>query len=104
MRKISRTRNEWATRMIAPTLNGFFARTTATESLLRSRSSSARCTLRLCSKGGTLAMVEHRIVRGTSCAKAPAMTVVSTSHLADHVDESVTLQGWLYNKRSSGKL
>jgi asparaginyl-tRNA synthetase len=32
------------------------------------------------------------------------MTVVSTSHLADHVDESVTLQGWLYNKRSSGKL
>jgi asparaginyl-tRNA synthetase len=32
------------------------------------------------------------------------MSVVSISHLAQHVDETVTLQGWLYNKRSSGKL
>jgi asparaginyl-tRNA synthetase len=32
------------------------------------------------------------------------MTVVRSSQLADHVDEIVTLQGWLYNKRGSGKL
>jgi len=32
------------------------------------------------------------------------MSVVSISHLAQHVGETVTLQGWLYNKRSSGKL
>jgi asparaginyl-tRNA synthetase len=30
--------------------------------------------------------------------------VVLTSKLAEHVDQSVTLRGWLYNKRSSGKL
>ena len=30
--------------------------------------------------------------------------VVSIAKLADHVGEEVTLQGWLYNKRSSGKL
>jgi asparaginyl-tRNA synthetase len=32
------------------------------------------------------------------------MTVVRIDHLADHVGEDVTIQGWLYNKRSSGKL
>jgi asparaginyl-tRNA synthetase len=32
------------------------------------------------------------------------MGVVSISHLADHVGQAVTLAGWLYNKRSSGKL
>src|SRR5580693_10745498 len=32
------------------------------------------------------------------------MPVVSISHLAQHVGETVTLMGWLYNKRSSGKL
>jgi asparaginyl-tRNA synthetase len=32
------------------------------------------------------------------------MATVSISHLAAHVGETVTLQGWLYNKRSSGKL
>jgi asparaginyl-tRNA synthetase len=30
--------------------------------------------------------------------------VVFTSKLAEHVDQNVTLRGWLYNKRSSGKL
>ncbi len=35
----------------------------------------------------------------------PAGTLaISISHLGDHVGEEVTLQGWLYNKRSSGKL
>jgi asparaginyl-tRNA synthetase len=29
---------------------------------------------------------------------------VSIAHLADHVGAEVTLRGWLYNKRSSGKL
>jgi asparaginyl-tRNA synthetase len=32
------------------------------------------------------------------------MDPVPISHLKDHVGESVTLSGWLYNKRSSGKL
>ncbi len=32
------------------------------------------------------------------------MAVVSISSLAAHVGQAVTLQGWLYNKRSSGKL
>lgn len=31
-------------------------------------------------------------------------SVVSIPKLADHVGKEVTLQGWLYNKRSSGKL
>jgi len=30
--------------------------------------------------------------------------IVSIARLADHVGEEVTLRGWLYNKRSSGKL
>lgn len=30
--------------------------------------------------------------------------VVSVSRLAEHVGETVTVRGWLYNKRSSGKL
>src|SRR3954452_14156713 len=29
---------------------------------------------------------------------------VSINHLGDHVGKKVTLRGWLYNKRSSGKL
>src|SRR3954470_15182081 len=33
-----------------------------------------------------------------------APTIVPISHLASHVGEQVTLRGWLYNKRSSGKL
>src|SRR5579864_4264269 len=33
-----------------------------------------------------------------------AMEVVAVSHLSEHVGEKVTLEGWLYNKRSSGKL
>jgi asparaginyl-tRNA synthetase len=32
------------------------------------------------------------------------MAVVSISHLGEHLGETVTLLGWLYNKRSSGKL
>jgi asparaginyl-tRNA synthetase len=31
-------------------------------------------------------------------------TLVTTNRVGGHVDETVTLQGWLYNKRSSGKL
>jgi asparaginyl-tRNA synthetase len=33
-----------------------------------------------------------------------APPVVAISHLSEHVGEEVTLRGWLYNKRSSGKL
>jgi asparaginyl-tRNA synthetase len=32
------------------------------------------------------------------------MTAVRSSRLADHVGDCVTLEGWIYNKRSSGKL
>ena len=32
------------------------------------------------------------------------MTKTTISHLADHVGETVTLQGWLYNKSGKGKL
>lgn len=32
------------------------------------------------------------------------MTVSEIRHLSQHVDQEVTVQGWLYNKRSSGKL
>jgi asparaginyl-tRNA synthetase len=35
---------------------------------------------------------------------APGSNVVAIARLADHVGEEVTLRGWLYNKRSSGKL
>ncbi|HSO31883.1 MAG TPA: asparagine--tRNA ligase [Labilithrix sp.] len=34
----------------------------------------------------------------------PGSNVAAIAKLADHVGEEVTLQGWLYNKRSSGKL
>jgi asparaginyl-tRNA synthetase len=37
-------------------------------------------------------------------SQPPGAPLVSIAHLADHVGESVILQGWLYNKRSSGKL
>src|SRR4051812_17348564 len=30
--------------------------------------------------------------------------MVAISHLSDHVGEDVTIKGWLYNRRSSGKL
>jgi asparaginyl-tRNA synthetase len=32
------------------------------------------------------------------------LPVISIAHLAEHLGETVTLRGWLYNKRSSGKL
>jgi asparaginyl-tRNA synthetase len=34
----------------------------------------------------------------------PGSNLAAIAKLADHVGEEVTLQGWLYNKRSSGKL
>lgn len=34
----------------------------------------------------------------------PSKTSVSIAHLKDHVGEIVTIKGWLYNIRSSGKL
>lgn len=33
-----------------------------------------------------------------------ALPVTTIAHLKDHVDQEVTLRGWLYNKRSKGKL
>src|SRR6185437_3113838 len=50
---ISRTRNEWATRMIAPTLNGLRARRIATLSGRRSFSRLARISSSGISNGGT---------------------------------------------------
>jgi asparaginyl-tRNA synthetase len=48
-----------------------------------------------------MAMTEAR----TSSPHLPARgNVVSIAHLADHVGETVRVRGWLYNKRSSGKL
>jgi asparaginyl-tRNA synthetase len=35
---------------------------------------------------------------------SPGTNVVAIAKLADHVGEEITLRGWLYNKRSSGKL
>ncbi|HVY47484.1 MAG TPA: OB-fold nucleic acid binding domain-containing protein, partial [Minicystis sp.] len=32
------------------------------------------------------------------------LPVISTAELASHVGQKVTLRGWLYNKRGSGKL
>ena len=40
----------------------------------------------------------------SSLPPLPGSNVVSIAKLADHVGEAVTLRGWLYNKRSSGKL
>ena len=37
----------------------------------------------------------------TATTQAPITTV---AQLSQHVDQEVTLQGWLYNKRSSGKI
>ena len=53
IKKISRTRNECATRMMAPMLNGFLARHTATEKSLRRGASSARISSVLSPNGGT---------------------------------------------------
>jgi len=33
-----------------------------------------------------------------------ARTVITIEHAGEHVDSSVTIQGWLYNQRESGKL
>ena len=32
------------------------------------------------------------------------MTATLIKHLADHVGQEVEIRGWLYNKRSSGKI
>src|ERR1700721_1044154 len=37
-------------------------------------------------------------------AKQAARTVIPIEHAGEHVDSSVTIQGWLYNQRESGKL
>src|SRR4051812_14139677 len=42
--------------------------------------------------------------RAPSVPPLPGSTIASIAKLADHVGEEVTLRGWLYNKRSSGKL
>ncbi len=39
-----------------------------------------------------------------SVPPSPQGDVVTIAHLADHVGEEVTVHGWLYNRRSSGKL
>src|ERR1700684_1076120 len=33
-----------------------------------------------------------------------ARTIITIEHAGEHVDSSVTIQGWLYNQRESGKL
>ena len=40
----------------------------------------------------------------TDTTNAKLVSIVSIAHLAEHVGAEVTLRGWLYNKRSSGKL
>src|SRR6476620_8935305 len=42
--------------------------------------------------------------RAPSVPPLPGSNVAAIAKLADHVGEQVTLRGWLYNKRSSGKL
>ena len=42
--------------------------------------------------------------RNPSVPPPPGSNVAAIAKLADHVGEEVTLRGWLYNKRSSGKL
>ena len=39
-----------------------------------------------------------------AAAAIPASHLVRIAKLADHVGENVLIRGWLYNKRSSGKL
>jgi asparaginyl-tRNA synthetase len=36
--------------------------------------------------------------------KQPGATIVTIEHAGEHVDSGVTIQGWLYNQRESGKL
>src|SRR6202043_2921708 len=33
-----------------------------------------------------------------------ARTIITIEHAGEHVDSAVTIQGWLYNQRESGKL
>src|ERR1700685_4531705 len=33
-----------------------------------------------------------------------ARTIITIEHAGEHVDSSVTIRGWLYNQRESGKL
>src|SRR3954447_3434716 len=40
----------------------------------------------------------------TASPETKVPSVVSISRLADHVGEEIVLRGWLYNRRSSGKL
>src|SRR3954447_11781662 len=42
--------------------------------------------------------------RAPSVPPLPVSAIASIAKLADHVGEQVTLRGWLYNRRSSGKL
>src|SRR5450432_3166502 len=36
--------------------------------------------------------------------KQPATTIIAIEHAGKHVDSTVTIRGWLYNQRESGKL
>src|SRR4051794_27474633 len=48
--------------------------------------------------------VESKSPSGVIASVPPTDNIVSVSKLADHVGETVKIRGWLYNKRSSGKL
>jgi len=40
----------------------------------------------------------------TTPTPAPAAPITTIAHIGQHIGEAITLQGWLYNLRSSGKL
>ncbi len=80
----SRTRKLCAVRMMAPMLNGFFARSTATRKGWRIRSSSSRTSLRGIRSGGTFAIQGFHLMAqpmagvGSKPRGSPASTASST--------------------------
>src|SRR5438105_2429216 len=53
---------------------------------------------------GAAGGMPNRIDAHDKNGKSSSMATVSARDLAAHVGQDVTLQGWLHNKRSSGKL
>ncbi len=50
------------------------------------------------------AVAQNRTPRRTAAARLIEMNQTYINQLKDHIGETVTLKGWLYNSRSSGKL
>src|SRR5690349_19053235 len=95
MRKISRTRNECATRMMAPMLKGFLARQTAMERSFRRGASSRRISSVLRPNGGTFTSIDgaELLVQGVDRPFLQGEREGRAGRVLDHQAQAVERDG-----------